>query len=183
MEILDVVDEYGHPTGKRVERSLAHSKGIPHRTAHIWITRVRDGKQQVLLQRRAECKESYPLCYDTSSAGHISAGDEPLPSAIRELREELGISSTPQDFAFAGTFHVQVQNVFHGKPFFDNEIPFVYVYIKDVNENTLTLQKEEVESVKWFDLDFVLRKCREKDPLFCVSQDSLLLLQKKLQEL
>ena len=38
-------------------------------------------------------KESFPGLYDTSSAGHIRAGDEPLPSALRELREELHIAA------------------------------------------------------------------------------------------
>ena len=30
MEWLDIVDEYGNPTGEKVERSVAHSKGILH---------------------------------------------------------------------------------------------------------------------------------------------------------
>ena len=38
-------------------------------------------------------KESFPGMYDTSSAGHIPAGEEPLPSALRELSEELGMKS------------------------------------------------------------------------------------------
>lgn len=39
MELLDVVDEYGCPTGQKIERSIAHSEGIRHRTAHVWIVR------------------------------------------------------------------------------------------------------------------------------------------------
>lgn len=30
MELLDVVDENGIPTGETVERSIAHAKGIRH---------------------------------------------------------------------------------------------------------------------------------------------------------
>ena len=30
MELLDVVDENGIPTGETVERSIAHTKGIRH---------------------------------------------------------------------------------------------------------------------------------------------------------
>ena len=47
----------------------------------------------LLLQNEAKKKDSFPGCYDISSAGHISAGDEPLETALRELEEELGIKS------------------------------------------------------------------------------------------
>ena len=33
MEILDVVDETGAPTGETVERTEAHREGVRHRTA------------------------------------------------------------------------------------------------------------------------------------------------------
>ena len=39
MELLDIVDENGKPTGETVERKTAHSEGIRHRTAHVWIVR------------------------------------------------------------------------------------------------------------------------------------------------
>ena len=90
MEFFDVCDERGLPTGEVVERSVAHSKGILHRTAHVWIIKKVDGRWQVLLQKRSKDKDSYPGQFDTSSAGHIPAGMEPLESARRELREELG---------------------------------------------------------------------------------------------
>ena len=38
MEYIDIVDEQGIPTGETIERSIAHSKGIRHRTAHIGMT-------------------------------------------------------------------------------------------------------------------------------------------------
>ena len=78
MEIFDIVDENGNPTGQTIERSLAHTNGVRHRTVHIWIAREVMGKWQVLLQKRALTKDSFPGRYDTSSAGHIQAGDEPL---------------------------------------------------------------------------------------------------------
>ena len=35
MEILDVVDETGTPTGETVERAEAHREGVRHRTSHV----------------------------------------------------------------------------------------------------------------------------------------------------
>ena len=51
MEILDVVDETGAPTGETVERAEAHREGVRHRTAHVWIARNRNGRIQLLLQK------------------------------------------------------------------------------------------------------------------------------------
>jgi isopentenyldiphosphate isomerase len=93
MEFFDVVDLYGNPTGETVERTYAHTHAIRHRTAHIWIVRRAFGGVQILLQKRSADKDSFPGKYDTSSAGHIAAGHEPLESAIRELSEELGIEA------------------------------------------------------------------------------------------
>lgn len=84
MEYLDIVDEQGQPTGEIVSRTLAHTKGIRHRTAHIWIVRRENEHFQVLMQKRAMSKDSFPGKYDTSSAGHIQAGDEPLASSLRK---------------------------------------------------------------------------------------------------
>ena len=75
-EIFDIVDENGQPTGETVTRSQAHAEGIRHRTAHIWVVREKGDKIEVLLQKRAMNKDSFPGRYDTSSAGHIQAGDE-----------------------------------------------------------------------------------------------------------
>lgn len=56
MEILDIVDEQGIPTGETVERSVAHSTGVRHRTSHVWLFRRREGRVEVLLQKEAKIK-------------------------------------------------------------------------------------------------------------------------------
>ena len=177
MEIFDIVDEKGIPTGELIERSEAHLRDIRHRTAHVWVVRQTDGRYEVLLQKRAACKESFPGCYDTSSAGHIHAGDEPLPSALRELEEELGIRAEESDLSFAGNFVSHYERVFYDKPFRDNEYTFVYVYDKPVEIEALKLQADEVESVKWFDIDQVSKAIEPpRDERFCVPLDGFAVL-------
>ena len=39
MELLDIVDEKGNPTGEVKERALIHREGLLHRTSHVWIAR------------------------------------------------------------------------------------------------------------------------------------------------
>lgn len=168
MEIFDIVDENGNPTGETVERSFAHANGIRHRTAHIWVARKTAGRWQVLLQKRAMTKDSFPGRYDTSSAGHIVAGDEPLVSALRELKEELGIAAAPEKLDFAGTFRVQYEKEFHDKLFKDNEVAFVYMYLEKVDIDKLDIQEEELECVEWFDLEDTYNECLAHNRKFCV---------------
>lgn len=168
MELFDICDEKGQSTGERIERAEAHRRGICHRTAHIWIVRRQGERYQVLLQKRAMNKDSFPGRFDTSSAGHIQAGDEPMQSAIRELYEELGIRASENDLNFAGTFRIQYEKEFHEKMFRDNEVAFVYIYDKRVNIEELTLQKEEVEAVEWFDLEYVYEAVKQHNQKFCV---------------
>ena len=84
MELFDVIDETGKATGDIVSREEAHRKGVIHRSVHVWVIREKEGKTEVLLQKRSEEKESFPGMYDTSSAGHVLAGEEVLSSALRE---------------------------------------------------------------------------------------------------
>ena len=183
MEFLDIIDENGHPTGETIERTEAHKKGIRHRTAHIWVIRKKNGRYQALLQKRTANKESFPGMFDTSSAGHIQAGDEPTESALRELREELGICASEEQLQFAGTFPIKYTTEFYGKTFRDNEIAFVYIYSQPVDEKRLILQKEEVDEVQWFDIDEIYENCQKHDSRFCVPVDGLKVVQRYLKEM
>ncbi len=182
IECLDVVTEDGHPTGEIVSRDEAHRNGILHRTAHVWVIRPKNGGYDILLQKRSEEKESFPGMYDTSSAGHIPAGDEPLVSAIRELAEELGITAVPEELKYAGTFRIQYEKEFHGRLFKDNEVTYVYVYDTRVNIRNLSLQKSEVSEVRWFDIDEVWLEIHRTRDRFCVPTDGLKVLRDYLMK-
>lgn len=173
MEYFDIVDEAGLPTGKTVFREQAHAEGTCHRTAHVWVVRQQEGRTQVLLQKRAQNKDSFPGCLDTSSAGHIPAGCEPMESALRELREELGIAAKPEELTFIGKFRIRYEKEFHGKLFRDNEVSFVYLYREAVEESALCLQKEEVESVLWMDLAELTARRKGNDTAICVPTEGL----------
>ncbi len=129
LELFDICGQDGMPTGHVKERSMVHQDGDLHRTVHIWVVRKRaDGGLDVLLQKRSKDKDAYPGCYDVSSAGHVQAGDDFGSSAIRELREELGITAREQDFRFIGFHEGYVENTFWGRPFRDWEVSAVYLY-------------------------------------------------------
>lgn len=181
-ELFDVCDTNGLPTGEVVERSIAHRDGIPHRTAHVWITANHDGKQQILLQLRSRNKDSFPGMYDTSSAGHIPAGDEPIVSAARELKEELGLDAEPEQLKYAGFFHAKYAIPFHGTLFKDDEYVSVYVYDAPVRISDIRIQEEELEGVQWFDFDEVYEECRRgQRDRFCVPMEGLDILKEYLR--
>ena len=181
MEFFDVCDAQGKPTGTVVSREAAHREGIRHRTAHVWVVRRVDGRWQVLLQKRSENKDSFPGKYDTSSAGHIPAGDEPLESALRELSEELGIHAQPEQLRYAGNFDIRYEKAFHGRLFRDNEFSHVYVYMEPVDADALTLQAEEVSRVDWFDLEKTWSELPNRRDIYCVPTAGMAVLREYLK--
>ncbi len=181
-EYFDVCSEDGLPTGQTVSRDEAHREGILHRTSHVWIVRETAGRPEILLQKRSADKDSYPGCYDTSSAGHIPAGCEPLPSALRELAEELGVHAGEDELLRLGHFRVEYEDVFHGRPFHDNEYANVFLLTRPVSVESLRLQEEEIESVRWFGLAEVIEATRREDPRFCINIESLILLDDYLKQ-
>ena len=183
MEYLDVCTEEGRPTGQTVSRDDAHREGVLHRTAHVWIVREKAGGYDILLQKRSMEKESFPGLYDTSSAGHIPAGEEPLPSALRELSEELGIVAEPEELIHVGTFRIQYEKEFHGQLFRDNEVTQVFVYTKPVEIERLTLQASEVDEVRWFDLEEIWVEIHRSRKRICVPTAGLNVLRHYLHRL
>lgn len=180
MEYLDIVDELGNPTGQIIERNEAHEKGIRHRTSHVWLLRKKDNKIQILIQKRSADKDSYPNCYDISSAGHIPAGSTYEDSAIRELKEELGVEDKKENLHQIGVSYSDSQNVFHGKNFHNVQVSRVYVLWYD---GKFILQKEELSSVEWIDLELCIEKVKNNEFLHCIKLSELQMIKDYLKEL
>ena len=176
MEYLDLVDEAGNPTGEVVERTTAHAQGLRHRTCHVWLLRRRAGRVQVLLQKRSQGKDSNPGCYDISSAGHIPAGEDWVPSALRELKEELGLTAQPEELILCGVRRFHSEQEFYGAPFRDNQVSRVYVLLRDVEPEEMTLQPTEVESVLWMDYETCLAEVAAGRPEYCIFPEDLVML-------
>ncbi len=172
MEYLDIVDENGNPTGETVERKFAHRNGVWHRTSHVWILRKRADGPEVLLQKRADTK-SFPGCYDISSAGHITAGQEFLGSAVRELKEELGITASKEDLIYCGDRKIIWDDVFFGEEYHDRQFTKVFLLWADVEEKDLVLQEEEVSAVRWMNLDECIEGVRANAFKHCIHPEEL----------
>ena len=182
MEILDICDELGNPTGKTIEREIAHQKGILHRTAHVWILRKKEDRIQILLQKRSDRKDSFPGCYDISSAGHIPAGDGYLKSAVRELKEELGFVVSESELINCGNRRFHFEEVFHGRLFKDNQISKIFILWKDLEEKDFTFVDHEVSEVKWLDFETCYQAVKENKINHCIYIEELEMIQKYINQ-
>lgn len=136
-ELITILDSEGNFTGKIKLKSYAHSMGLFHATVHIWFYTI-DG--MILIQQRGKNKDTYPLLWDVSVAGHIAAGEETELSAIREVKEEIGITVTGDSLEKIGVFK-SVQK--HNKNLIDCE--FHHTFLCELKMPFENLQKQESE--------------------------------------
>ncbi|GMY38504.1 nudix hydrolase 3 [Fagus crenata] len=161
-EHFDVLTKSGQKTGISKPRGDVHRDGDYHRAVHVWI--FAENTQQLLLQLRADCKDSFPGLWDISSAGHISAGDPSLVSARRELQEELGIN-LPKD-AFEMIFIFLQECVINDGKFINNEFNDVYLVttLDPIPLEAFTLQESEVSAVKYISYEEYRSLLAKEDP-------------------
>ncbi|GAV78086.1 NUDIX domain-containing protein [Cephalotus follicularis] len=147
VEYFDVLNKSGKKTGISKPRGEVHRDGDYHRAVHVWI--FAESTQQLLLQRRADCKDSWPGMWDISCAGHISAGDSSLMTAQRELHEELGVILPKDAFEFLFVFLQECVN--NDGNFINNEFNDVYLVttVDPIPLEGFTLQETEVSVVKY----------------------------------
>ncbi len=173
-EIIDIRNPDGSVTGVTKDKKAAHRDGDLHGASHIWIWREgKEGKLELLLQLRAPQKSSWPNCYDISAAGHLSAGEDYLTAAKRELEEELGIAVSDEDFTFFGYLHEDIKAEFHGVPFHNREVSALYLYHCSLEPDAFTLQEEEVAEVVWMETDEIFAQVEAKTLPNCLRMDEV----------
>lgn len=141
-EMVDVLDAFGNGTGKTVMKSEAHRKGLFHPTVHIWFY-THDG--HILLQKRAKGKDTFPSLWDVSVAGHMGAGESVLKSALREVKEEIGLGILETDLKKIGYFksvHAHAQDLL------DCEYHHTFACRLAVPFQELVPQQGEVDALK-----------------------------------
>src|SRR5512141_2500878 len=87
-EIFDVVNERDLVVGQQ-SRSEVHRLGLMHRAVHVLLF---NAAGLVFLQKRSMKKDRQPGLWDSSASGHVDSGEDYDACAVRELREELGLT-------------------------------------------------------------------------------------------
>lgn len=142
MEYLGICDSEGNLTGEIKTKTEAHEQGLWHYSVHVWLI---NSKKEVLLQRRSPLVDNHPNEWDTSAAGHVSAGEDYITSALRETAEELGLKVKPEDLIQIG----MIKQTSAREGYINNEINPVYVIKMDLNPEDIKKQEEEVAEVKF----------------------------------
>lgn len=143
-ELLDILDENtGSKTGEIVSKEIAHKTGKWHGSIHVLI--INKDKSKTLLQKRSKEKKLYPDTWDISVGGHISAGEDDITSAIRELNEELGLLINKDKLIKVDKIKEQLNN----NGVISNEYVSIFLLYDDININNIKLQAREVSNIKW----------------------------------
>ena len=161
-ELIDVLDENGVHTGEVLPRKEIHKRGLWHRAIVVAIV---NEKNEVLLQQRSEKKDKNAGMWDISVAGHISAGQDSLSAAAREINEEvsvlLGYRTEIKDFRYMISYRKEqvIKEDYIERQFYD----FFILRTSGVDDKTLFFQQDEVQAVKFVDLSTIQRMVEKKE--------------------
>ena len=133
-EIFDVVNEQDQVIDQR-PRSEVHRRHLWHRAVHVLVF---NRKGDLLLQKRSMRKDCFPGTWDSSASGHLDRGEDYDACAVRELKEEIGLSVTQTP-----------QRLFKISACPETGFEFVWVY-RCQSEGPFVVQLEEVDEVRWF---------------------------------
>ena len=105
----------------------------------------------------------------------LPAGEDFVTSALRELKEELGVTAKTEELIFCGDRKIVSDDVFFGKEYHDRQYSRVFVLWKDLEEKEFRLQPEEVDSVRWMDFAQCIQAVEANSFLHCIEMEELLM--------
>lgn len=149
-EIFDVVNERDEVIGQ-APRQEVHARGLWHRAVHVLVFNARG---EVFLQKRSQLKDTAKGKWDSSSSGHVDAGEDYDTCAVRELREEIGLHAARPP-----------QRVFKIDACPETGWEFCWTYRYE-SEGPFTLNPEEIETGGWYAPAEVTRWVAEKPKEF-----------------
>lgn len=160
-ELLDVLNENGIKTGEVLPRKEVHWQGLWHR---IIVVAIVNEKNEILIQQRSHDKDKNPDMWDISVTGHLSAGQDSLTAATREISEEvsvsLGYSVEVRDFRFMFSYRKEekVNDEHYDRQFYD----FFILRQNGLTDTNIKFQSSEVSAIKFVTIN-ELNEMRENN--------------------
>src|SRR5580692_9267557 len=128
-EIFDIVNDNDEVIGQ-LPRPIVHRDGHKHRAVHVLVF---NAAGQVFLQKRSMSKDTFPGAWDSSASGHLDRGEDYDACAVREVREELGL-----------TLSAPLKRLFKVPACAETQQEFVWAY-RGQSEGPFSLHPEEIE--------------------------------------
>lgn len=153
-EYFDVLNNKGEYTGKIESREKCHKEGLWHKAVVVFII---NSKGQVLLQKKSSKKKMWPNMWDITAGGHVLSGEFGFQAIIRECKEEIGMFLDKKDITFIGS---SISTNIKGD-IINNHFNEYYIAKKEIDLNSLKLQREEVSEVKWMDKEEIINRIKE----------------------
>ncbi|MDF2866474.1 MAG: hypothetical protein K0R72_1292 [Clostridia bacterium] len=151
MELLDVFNRENTKKIMEEDRDIVHKNSLWHRQVAIWVM---NDKNEVLLQRRSPQKKQHPNKYSVC-AGHIDANEEVILAALRELKEEIGLSETIGNIEFIDMYVNEEEG--------NNNFKYTYLIRTNKKINEFKMQDEEVCELKYITLDELEKMIKNED--------------------
>lgn len=160
-ELFDILDENGNLTGEIASRKDAHKKGLWHRAILVAIV---NKDNQILLQQRSFNKEKNAGMWDISVAGHISAGQDSLSAAAREINEEvsvdLGARVDVKEFRFMTSFRSEI---IYSEDFIERQYYDFFILRREkMRPEQITFQESEVNAIKFVSISELSQMIEQK---------------------
>ena len=159
MEFIDVLDERRNKVGIVRNRELVYKNGDWHKTVHIWLI---NSKNELLIQKRAKDKQTFPNLWAISIAGHVISGETSIEAALREIKEEIDVDVNPNDLKHIFTIK-RIQEYKNG---FLHVHDDVYLFKYDLDLYNTKIQKEELTDIRFINYKELEEKLINKDPSF-----------------
>lgn len=158
-EHWQLYDESGEPiVGQGATKSDVYA-GALHGAAHVWIWRVKAKTLELLIQKRAADKRTWPDFWDISAAGHIDLGETPEVAATREVEEEIGLKVESSELVLL----TKRRDLLHAPGgAIENEYRWVYAMRLEDDFNFVFGDKE-VEELKWRPLTTIKQELADEN--------------------
>ena len=145
-EIFNVVDINDKVIGQATRKECNSNPKMIHRAVFVLIY---NDYNEVLWQKRSQTKDVSPSQWVTSVSGHVNAGDGYEETAVREVREELGIEVSLE---FLGKFLYRYR--------YENEYSAIF---KAFSTGPFNYNTEEISAIKFMTIGELLEKENEKE--------------------
>ena len=164
-EFVEIYSSTGKKTGKKELLSIAHQKGYPHATVHVWLF---TNSGNLVIQKRSINKKINPNIWDIISvAGHVKFGESIKDAVIREAKEELNLKVLKDN--------LKIHDVYYYKKKYNNlidaEFHHSFSYKVSSSEIDMETENNEVSEVNLISIKNLKDIIRNNTPGYLIFND------------